>query len=63
MTELDEQEPTTPPTATGTADPVRIAGWFRANRARLEILAIGATAIGGIVCMAATILIVIFVGR
>jgi len=37
----------------------RLLVWVRRNRARLEILAIGAIALGGIVCMClATLLIV-----
>jgi hypothetical protein len=37
----------------------RIAAWIRQNRAKLEILAIGGIALGGIVCMVvATLLIV-----
>lgn len=35
-------------------------GWWAANRDRLSILAIGGIAIGGIVCMVATVLLVVF---
>lgn len=39
------------------------AGWWAANRSRVEILAIGGLAIGGIVCMALVVLVVIVAGR
>jgi len=38
------------------------AGWWRVNRARVEILAIGGVAIGGIVCMALVIFVIILAG-
>lgn len=34
--------------------------WFRHNRAKLEILAIGAVAIGGIVCMVLATFVIIW---
>lgn len=39
------------------------AGWWKSHRARIEILAIAGVAIGGIVCMAGTIIVLIFAGR
>jgi len=41
----------------------RFGRWFRQHRARIEILAIGGVAIGGIVCMALTVLVIIVAGR
>lgn len=48
------------------ADPAPKAGrfgrWWRAHRPRIELLAIAGVAIGGIVCMALTVLILIAAG-
>jgi hypothetical protein len=38
----------------------RIAGWWAKNRDRLGILAIGGVALGGIVCMFLTVLVLVF---
>jgi len=38
----------------------RIAGWWAKNRDRLSILAIGGVALGGIVCMFLTVLVLVF---
>ena len=37
-----------------------LAGWWRTNRDRISILAIGAVALGGIVCMFLTVLAIVF---
>jgi alpha/beta superfamily hydrolase len=54
-TEAEEQDGATNTRTEGH----QIAAWLRQNRAKLEILAIGGIALGGIVCMVvATLLIV-----
>ena len=39
--------------------PVRFAAWWAAHRDRLSILAIGAIALGGIVCMLLVVLAIV----
>jgi hypothetical protein len=38
----------------------RFGGWWTANRDRLSILAIAGVALGGIVCMLVTVLVLVF---
>ena len=38
----------------------RLAAWWRGNRDRFTILAIGGVALGGIVCMFLTVLVIVF---
>ena len=38
----------------------RIVAWARQNRAKLEILAIGGVALGGIVCMVIATLVIVW---
>lgn len=47
------------PGANTAAEPGRVGRWWRAHRPRIELLAIAAMAIGGIVCMALTVLVLI----
>ncbi len=46
--------------ADARAEGHRIAAWVRRNRTRLEILAIGTIALGGIVCMVVVTLLMVW---
>jgi len=46
--------------ADARAEGRRIVAWLRQHRARLEILAIGAVALGGIVCMVLVTLLIVW---
>ena len=45
-----------------STEPTRrgVAGWWSTNRDRVSLLAIGGVALGGIVCMFLTVLVLVF---